>query len=212
MGGARSRIVNAPPDVNYFHVQLKDGQSWRYAAPDGHSVTWLAVDRGSVRLEEDGRVLRQQIALFTRSRGVIQLQAEGESSFVLGSSKRHSNAHLQGSHLPIDATLEALMPGEVRAGERPDTASPGRPLRTNSMKSRLGDNEVPVLGRRLARTNAMILRFARAVGRTSSSAHMRPRPLREESLRTRPAKFYRGELCMPPELGIARFVRFLRLQ
>jgi redox-sensitive bicupin YhaK (pirin superfamily) len=89
IGRARSRISHAPPDVNYFHVRLKDGQRWRYAPPEGHNVTWLAVDRGGLRLEEDGRVLREQVALFGRSRGVIEVQAEGESSFVLGSA-RHS--------------------------------------------------------------------------------------------------------------------------
>jgi redox-sensitive bicupin YhaK (pirin superfamily) len=86
-GRARSHIGHAPPDLNYFHVRLQDGQRWRYAAPDGHNVTWLAVDRGGVRSEEDGRVLRGQVALFERSRGVIEVQAEGESSFVLGSAR-----------------------------------------------------------------------------------------------------------------------------
>jgi redox-sensitive bicupin YhaK (pirin superfamily) len=92
MGRARSRIGDAPPNLNYFHVRLKDGQRWCYAAPDGHNVTWLAVDRGGLRLEEDGRILRQQVALFERSRGVIDVQAEGESSFVLGSARQDFNA------------------------------------------------------------------------------------------------------------------------
>jgi redox-sensitive bicupin YhaK (pirin superfamily) len=92
MGRARSRIGDAPPNLNYFHVRLKDGQHWCYAAPDGHNVTWLAVDRGGLRLEEDGRILREQVALFERSRGVIDVQAEGESSFVLGSARQDFNA------------------------------------------------------------------------------------------------------------------------
>jgi redox-sensitive bicupin YhaK (pirin superfamily) len=92
IGRARSRIGDAPPNLNYFHVQLKDGQRWRYAAPDGHNVTWLAVDRGGLRLKEDGRVLQEQVALFERSRGVIDVQAEGESSFVLGSARQDFNA------------------------------------------------------------------------------------------------------------------------
>jgi redox-sensitive bicupin YhaK (pirin superfamily) len=95
IGPARSRIGQAPPDLNYFRVRLKDGQRWRYAAPDGHDVTWLAVDRGGLRLEEDARVLRGQVALFERSRGVIEVQAEGESSFVLGSARQDSNAAIQ---------------------------------------------------------------------------------------------------------------------
>jgi redox-sensitive bicupin YhaK (pirin superfamily) len=92
IGRARSHIGDAPPDLNYFHVRLKDGQRWRYAAPDEHNVTWLAVDRGGLVLEEDGRVLREQVALFERSRGVIDVQAAGESSFVLGSARQDFNA------------------------------------------------------------------------------------------------------------------------
>ena len=45
-GHARSPLAHAPPDINYFHVRLKDAQRWRYSAPNGHNVTWLAVDRG----------------------------------------------------------------------------------------------------------------------------------------------------------------------
>ena len=120
IGRARSRIGHAPPDVNYFHVRLKDGQRWRYAAPDGHNVTWLAVDRGGLRLEEDGRVLPEQVALFGRSRGLIEVQAEGESSFVLGSARQDSNAVMQSGRLPIDTTVEAFVASEVDgAAERP---------------------------------------------------------------------------------------------
>jgi redox-sensitive bicupin YhaK (pirin superfamily) len=86
-GHARSPLAHAPPDINYFHVRLKDAQRWRYAAPNEHNVTWFAVDRGGVRLPEDGRVLREQIALFGDPRGVIEVQADGESSFVLGSAR-----------------------------------------------------------------------------------------------------------------------------
>jgi redox-sensitive bicupin YhaK (pirin superfamily) len=110
LGRARSPLADAPSDVNYFHVRLKDGQCWRYVAPDGHNVTWIAVDRGAVRLPEDGRIFREQIALFADSRGVIEVQADGESSFVLGSAQRVSNALVQGGRHPIDTTRAAFVP------------------------------------------------------------------------------------------------------
>jgi redox-sensitive bicupin YhaK (pirin superfamily) len=91
LGATRSAIAGVPSDINYFHVRLKDGQFWRYAAPDGHNVTWLAVERGGVRLR-DAYILREQVALFGDSRGLIELQAEGESSFVLGSGRRLDTA------------------------------------------------------------------------------------------------------------------------
>jgi redox-sensitive bicupin YhaK (pirin superfamily) len=127
IGRARSRISHAPPNLNYFHVRLKDGQRWRYAVPHGHNVTWLAVERGGLRLEEDGRVSREQVALFERSPGVIEMQAEGESSFVLGSARQDSNAVAQNGRSPLDATVEAFVRGELRGpAERPVAALSGR--------------------------------------------------------------------------------------
>ena len=89
-GRARSRIRQAPTDLNFFHVRLKDRQDFRYAAPDGHNVTWLAVDHGSLQLREGERVLWEQIALFGDSAGVIEMQADGQTSFVLGSARRRT--------------------------------------------------------------------------------------------------------------------------
>jgi redox-sensitive bicupin YhaK (pirin superfamily) len=87
-GEARSRIRNAPTDINCFHVRLRDGERWRYAAPAGHNVTWLAVDRGALQLEEDERVYWDQIAVFGDSRGLIEVRAAGDASFLLGSATR----------------------------------------------------------------------------------------------------------------------------
>jgi redox-sensitive bicupin YhaK (pirin superfamily) len=102
-GRARSALAHAAPDINYFHVRLRDGEHWRYVAPERHNVTWLAVDRGGVRLREGERVYCEQIALFGDSRGVIELQADGETSFVLGSARRRAHPLAQGS----DAALAA---------------------------------------------------------------------------------------------------------
>src|SRR5580700_827537 len=47
-GRARSPI-RASAGINYFHVRLKDGQRWHYIPPEGHTVAWLAVDKGTLR-------------------------------------------------------------------------------------------------------------------------------------------------------------------
>ena len=125
-GRARSTLAQAAPDINYFHVGLKDGEHWCYAAPERHNVTWLAVDRGGVRLGEGERVDRGQLALFDDSRGVIGLRAAGETSFVLGSARRFAHPLLQDNRL-IDATLTTLTPDEEgvrRVDQR--LAAPGR--------------------------------------------------------------------------------------
>jgi redox-sensitive bicupin YhaK (pirin superfamily) len=105
LGHARSRLVHTPADINYFHVRLKDAQRWRYAAPNGHNVAWIAVDRGCVWLPGKGRVLREQIALFGDSRGVIEVRADRETSFVLGSARQLPDAFRQDARHPIDKAL-----------------------------------------------------------------------------------------------------------
>ena len=88
LGRARSRIRRTPADLNVLHVRLKDRQDFRYVPPDGHDVSWLAVDCGSLHLAEGERVLWEQIAVFRSSAGVIEVQADGDTSFMLGSATR----------------------------------------------------------------------------------------------------------------------------
>ena len=63
-GQARSAI-RALSGINYFHVRLKDGQRWRYAPPEGHTVAWLAVDKGALR--SPAPIGERQLAVFEES-------------------------------------------------------------------------------------------------------------------------------------------------
>jgi redox-sensitive bicupin YhaK (pirin superfamily) len=114
-GRAVSRIHGAPADINYFHVRLKDGQRWCYIAPAGHNVTWLAVDRGGLQLQEGERVYWEQIAVFGNSGGVIEAQAEGDTSFVLGSARR-STRPLESGEYPLAASPPPLSEADPQPG------------------------------------------------------------------------------------------------
>src|SRR5258707_641210 len=50
--GQASTAIRAPAGINYSHVRLKDGQRWRYAPPEGHTFSWLALDKGALHLPE----------------------------------------------------------------------------------------------------------------------------------------------------------------
>jgi len=118
-GRAVSRIHGAPADINYFHVRLKHGQSWCYIAPTGHNVTWLAVDRGGLQLQEGERVYWEQIAVFGDSGGVIEAQADGDTSFVLGSARRPTSPLAPGEYL-----LPASPPPLLEADPEPGRVAP----------------------------------------------------------------------------------------
>jgi len=85
--GSATSPIRAPAGINYLHVRLKDGERWRYTPPDGHTVAWLAVDEGSLRSQEPIRA--GELAVFEESGGVIDLEADGDTSFVLGSAIKH---------------------------------------------------------------------------------------------------------------------------
>ena len=116
-GRARSPI-RAPAGINYFHVRLKDGARWRYAPPERHTVAWLAVDEGKLRLPE--AIGEGQLAIFEESGAAIELKAEGDTSFVLGSAIKHPYPLVLG-YYSVHTSGAALAQGEAeinRIGQR----------------------------------------------------------------------------------------------
>ena len=116
-GRARSSI-RAPAGINYFHVRLKNGQRWRYEPPTGHNVAWLAVDKGKVWSHEPIDV--EQIAVFEESTGAIEVQAEGDTSFVFGSAIKHPYPLVLGRY-SVHTSSDALQRGQAeirRIGQR----------------------------------------------------------------------------------------------
>jgi redox-sensitive bicupin YhaK (pirin superfamily) len=85
--GRATSPIRAPEGMNYIHVRLKDAERWRYTPPDGHRVAWLAVDKGTLRAQAPIRA--GELAVFEESGDAIDLVAEGDTSFVLGSAIKH---------------------------------------------------------------------------------------------------------------------------
>ena len=109
-GRARSALRSAPAGIHCLRVTLRDGQRWHYAAPAGHNVAWLAVDRGGLQLQEGERVYWEQIGVFGDSGGVIEAQADGDTSLVLGSARRQPPLASYG--YPLPASIAALVQPE----------------------------------------------------------------------------------------------------
>src|SRR5438067_10537434 len=116
-GRARSVIPGAPA-INYFHVQLKDGARWRYVPPATHDVAWLAVDRGVLQAPEEVRP--GELIVFEQSAAAIELQADGDASFVFGSAPKHPHPLVLG-YYSVHTSAQALERGEAeiaRIGEQ----------------------------------------------------------------------------------------------
>jgi redox-sensitive bicupin YhaK (pirin superfamily) len=116
--GRATSPIRAPAGINYLHVRLKDGQRWRYTPPDRHTVAWLAVDEGKLRLPE--AIGEGQLAVFEESAAAIALEAKGDTSFVLGSAIKHPHPLVLG-YYSVHTSSAALAQGEAeinRIGQR----------------------------------------------------------------------------------------------
>jgi redox-sensitive bicupin YhaK (pirin superfamily) len=108
--GRASSPIRAPAGINYLHVRLTAGERWRYVPPSGHTVAWLAVDRGSLSSTE--RIDAGQIAVFDESTSTIELQAHGDTEFVLGSAIKHPFPLVLG-YYSVHTSPAALARGEA---------------------------------------------------------------------------------------------------
>ena len=116
--GRASSPIRASAGINYFHVGLKDGEKWRYTPPAGHNVATLSVDEGRLRSSE--AIHAGQLTVFEEAGGAIELQADGVTSFVIGSAIKHPHPLILGKYsVHTNAAALAQGEGEIRRiGER----------------------------------------------------------------------------------------------
>jgi redox-sensitive bicupin YhaK (pirin superfamily) len=116
--GRAASPIRAPAGMNYLHVRLKDGERWTYTPPEGHTVAWLAVDEGALLAHRP--IVEGQLAVFEESGDAIDLVAQGETSFVLGSAVKHPHPLVLG-YYSVHTSPAALAQGETeinRIGQR----------------------------------------------------------------------------------------------
>ena len=111
-------MIRAPEGINYYQIELEDGERWRYEPPAGYTVAWLAVDRG--RLHVPQPVDAGQLAVFEEQEGgAIELQAEGRTSLVFGTAIKHPHPLVLGNY-SVHTSAATLAQGEMgirRIGE-----------------------------------------------------------------------------------------------
>jgi redox-sensitive bicupin YhaK (pirin superfamily) len=108
-GEARSPI-RAPKDINYFHVRLQDGETWRYQPPAGHTVGWIAVHEGVANTPAP--VVAGDIAVFDESDAALEFNAQGPTSFVIGTAVKHPHELIMG-YYSVHTSVDALERGEA---------------------------------------------------------------------------------------------------
>lgn len=108
--GAVQSSIPAPSDMTYLSVQLKAGERWRYTPPDSHDVAWLAVCDGRISAQET--VEAGELVIFRQSQQAIDIVAQTDTSFVLGSAVKHPHPLFTGSY-SVHTSRAALAQGEA---------------------------------------------------------------------------------------------------
>jgi hypothetical protein len=100
--------------MNYLAVRLNAGASWRYQPPAAHTITWMAVGKG--RLATPERVEAGELVIFEPANAAIDILAEAETEFVLGSAVASSHELVTGYH-SVHTSQASLEAGERRIKE-----------------------------------------------------------------------------------------------
>jgi len=105
---AQSPICSAP-GINYFLVQLKDGEVWRYEPEANQNVAWLSVFRGELNTPETVR--KGEMVVFAESTNAITIRAKGDSAFVFGAAIKHPHDLVLG-YYSVHTSKKTLQQGE----------------------------------------------------------------------------------------------------
>lgn len=108
--GAQSPI-DAPP-MTYLSVRLSERERWAYQPPEGHDVAWVAILDGALRATSSSRITAGEMAIFAPGEAPIELVADGETTFVIGSAAQHPHDLVLGSY-SVHTSAAALRKGEA---------------------------------------------------------------------------------------------------
>jgi redox-sensitive bicupin YhaK (pirin superfamily) len=112
--GTATSSIKAPSPMNYLAVRLKAGERWNYQPPNGHTVLWTAVGKGSILVPDE--LQQGELVAFKSSNAVLEFEAQSDAEFVLGSAVPHDYDLLLGSH-SVHTSVEALREAETRISE-----------------------------------------------------------------------------------------------
>jgi redox-sensitive bicupin YhaK (pirin superfamily) len=107
-----------PLPATCLHVELREGDVWRYDPPEHHDVLWLTLCSG---LLDAGETLEAgELAIFERSHASVTIVARSDCSFILGSAQ-FSQHDIVESHSSVHTSHAAMQQAEdeiARLGEQ----------------------------------------------------------------------------------------------
>jgi len=105
-----SSAIPYPALVTFLQVNLRDGERWTYEPSHGHDIAWLAVAKGRLRVA--GTSLHREMAVFEEGSAPIEVVAEGDVEFVVGSALKHPHPLFTGDY-SVHTSRDTLTLGEA---------------------------------------------------------------------------------------------------
>ena len=95
-------------------MRLRAGEFWRYQPAVDHTLGWVSVSTGRVRVPES--VEAGELAIFEPSGDAIDFDADADTEFVLGSAAPYAHDLVLGPH-SVHSSPAMLRAGEQRISE-----------------------------------------------------------------------------------------------
>jgi redox-sensitive bicupin YhaK (pirin superfamily) len=105
-----SSAIPYPAPITFLQVTLRDRERWTYEPSHGHDIAWLAVATGGLRVA--GTSLHREMALFEEGSAAIDVVADGDVEFVVGSALKHPHPLVTGDY-SVHTSRETLTLGEA---------------------------------------------------------------------------------------------------
>jgi redox-sensitive bicupin YhaK (pirin superfamily) len=112
-GGATCPIP-APSPMLYLDIVLEPGVPWRFEPPEGHTVAWAFVYRGTVGIA--GEDVTDELVALGRGSDAITLEARTPARVLFGSAQPHAHPLVLGTH-SVHTNRDALRRSVARIGE-----------------------------------------------------------------------------------------------
>ena len=112
--GASKNPIPSPSPVTYLDVWLDEGASWSFTPPDGHTIAWAMVYRGTASV--CGEPVTEELVVLDASSEAVTIEATTSCRILFGSAKKHEHRLVLGSH-SVHTSEAALARGVARIRE-----------------------------------------------------------------------------------------------
>lgn len=104
-----SSAIPYPAPITFLQVALREGERWTFEPPAGHDIAWLAIATGRLRVA--GTSLGREMAIFEEGSAPVDVLADGDVDFVVGSAMKHPYPLVTGEY-SVHTSLDTLSVGE----------------------------------------------------------------------------------------------------